>query len=90
MTSPVLDVVAAPQAAQRTIVTPSAPGANRATARELKPMPQAPASMADVFNRPKATGTTPTGERKPAGIGPCTEAVAALGLCTPDTTQRRQ
>jgi hypothetical protein len=89
MKSPVLDAVAAPPAAQRTIVAPSTPGANRA-ARALKPMPQAPATMADVFARPKATDTTPAGERKPAGIGPCTEAVAALGLCTPDTTQRRQ
>lgn len=89
MKSPVLDVVAAPQAAQRTIVAPSTPGANRA-ARELKPLPQAPAPLADIFARPRATGTTPGGERKPAGIGPCTEAVAALGLCTLDTTQRRQ
>jgi len=89
MKSPVLDVVAAPQAAQRTIVAPSPPGANRA-GRALKPMPQVPATMADVFTRPKATETAPSGERKPAGIGPCTEAVVALGLCTPDTTQRRK
>jgi len=90
MKSPALDVVAAPQAAQRTIVAPSSPGANRAAGRALQPMPQAPAPMADIFARPKPIGTTPAGERKPAGIGPCTEAVAALGLCTPDTTQRRK
>lgn len=29
-------------------------------------------------------------EKQTPNIGPCTEAVAALGLCTPDTTPRRQ
>jgi hypothetical protein len=41
--------------------------------------------------QPRTTGVAPgIIERQPARVGPCTEAVAALGLCAPESVQRRE
>lgn len=55
----------------------------QSTARNDAPSSQAAAAVA-------RTSAQPTGSAVPsARLGPCTDAVAALGLCTPDPTQRK-
>jgi hypothetical protein len=76
--APPTPLVIAPAAA------PMLPGASR----EARSAPQVPAAMAEAFKR--APVTAPVAAPKPANLGPCTEAVAALGLCIPESIQRRQ
>jgi hypothetical protein len=84
----VADVAPPGAAAAPAPVVPATPRPRGAT-RERKPVSQAPAPMAEVLTRPKATNPAPVPQRNPAGLGPCTDAVAALGLCTSESTQRR-
>jgi hypothetical protein len=66
--------------------------AQNAVADGVQPGPaasQAPAPKAEIAARPKAINPAPAAPRSPASLGPCTEAVAALGLCSTEPTQRR-
>jgi hypothetical protein len=78
---------AATAAAPRERAAPQ-PGATTAQ-REDRAAAVAPAAGASA---PPRAGEGGTGiERpRPARIGPCTEAVATLGLCNPEPTQRRE
>jgi FtsZ-interacting cell division protein ZipA len=57
----------------------------------VKP-PEAASAVAAAVKRQKTTNAAvrterqPT-ERQPPNLGPCTEAIAALGLCTPEPTR---
>jgi hypothetical protein len=56
---------------------------------EAEPVLLTPAPPAATA-RPRATGAGPSLELQRPRVGPCTEAVAALGLCTPEPAQRRE
>lgn len=57
--------------------------------RENRATPVAPAAGVSVPPRAVESGTG-IERPPPARIGPCTEAVATLGLCKPEPTQRRE
>jgi hypothetical protein len=55
------------------------------------PVTSAAPAAAAASARPRPAETSPGIERPPPPrLGPCTDAVAALGLCTPEPTQRRE
>ena len=60
-----------------------------ASSRETAGPPAAPAIDAVESVRPRFEMNRGL-EKNPPNIGPCTDAVAALGLCTPEPTPRRQ
>jgi hypothetical protein len=78
---------AATAAAPREAAAPQ-PGATT-TPREDRPAAVVPAAGASA---PPRAGEGGTGIERPppARIGPCTEALATLGLCNPEPTQRRE
>lgn len=51
---------------------------------------EAAAAIKAAIARPKATDAGKAGQQEPSRQEACTEAVAALGLCTPAPTQRRE
>jgi hypothetical protein len=61
---------------------PGRPGAEAAVRPELA----APAAAA----RPRRADAGPGIIERPPRVGPCTDAVAALGLCAPESIQRRE
>ena len=68
---------------------PPPTGATTAAQREDRATAVAPAAGASA--PPRAVGSGTGIERPPpARIGPCTEAVATLGLCNPEPNQRRE
>jgi hypothetical protein len=82
---------AAPAAATAAVPREGAalqPGATTAQREDRAP---AVAPAAGV-SAPPRTGEGGTGIERPppARIGPCTEALATLGLCNPEPTQRRE
>jgi len=69
---------------------PPAPAVQRRGARELERPPEAAAAAAVLIPRSQKSGAG-TGIEPPRPLlGPCTEALAALGLCAPELTQRRE
>lgn len=64
-------------------------GGKSAPGRELIESTTPVASNPSDFARARTDASKGIETRTP-NIGPCTEAVAALGLCTPETTPRRQ
>ena len=48
------------------------------------------AAAASAVARPRSAEAGPGVIERPPRVGPCTEAVAALGLCAPEAIQRRQ
>jgi len=52
--------------------------------------PEAAAAAAVLIPRAQTPGAGTRIEPPPPRLGPCTEAVAALGLCAPEPTQRRE
>jgi hypothetical protein len=61
--------------------------------RPRRPAPEARAETVPVpaGPRPSTAGVAPgVIEHQPPRVGPCTEAVAALGLCAPESVQRRE
>jgi len=66
-----------------TLTSPRRPAPEARAPAETVPAPAGP--------RPSTAGVTPgVIERQPPRVGPCTEAVAALGLCAPESVQRRE
>ncbi len=61
-----------------------------ATKPVQKKEPETAAAVEAVIKRPQTTDTGNAGGREPPRPQTCTEAVAALGLCTPKPTQRRE
>jgi hypothetical protein len=55
-----------------------------------KKEPETAAAVEAAIKRPQTTDTGNAGGREPPNPQACTEAVAALGLCTPKPTQRRE
>jgi hypothetical protein len=51
---------------------------------------EAAAAIRAAIVRPEATDAAKAGQREPPRQEACTEAIAALGLCTPTSTQRRE
>jgi len=51
---------------------------------------KAPAETAPVPTGPRPRAGAPGVIEQPPRVGPCTEAVAALGLCAPESAQRRR
>lgn len=84
------DVVAAPAAFSLPGAAPAEPAAARTPARAGGPPAAAAIKAAAVAATPPGAATAPVSTARPiapsppAGIGPCTAAVAALGLCTPE------
>src|SRR6266850_2425224 len=100
-TYPQLSLVLARQPPAAGAETSAGPASPAATLLETSPPETAPADPARAaanqpppgrqpveaaIKRPQATGAGNAGGQEP----PCTEAVAALGLCTPKPTQRRE
>lgn len=73
---------APPARSPGTATGPGRPGAEATVPPELA----APAGAA----RPRRAETGPGIIERPPRVGPCTEAVAALGLCAPEAIQRRE
>lgn len=71
------------------ITAARASGGKSSFAREAIESPAPTASNPSDFARAR-TDASKGLEKQTPNIGPCTEAVAALGLCTPETTPRRQ
>ena len=66
-----------------TLTSPRRPAPEARATAETVPAPTGP--------RPSTAGVPPgVIERQPPRVGPCTEAVAALGLCAPESVQRRE
>jgi hypothetical protein len=65
------------------------PRPTAAAPRENPIVSATPAAAAGALPRPAESGTG-IERPPPAGIGPCTDAVAALGLCTPEPAQGRK
>jgi len=57
---------------------------------DQKKQAEAAAAIKAAIARPEATDAGKAGGQEPPGQEACTEAVAALGLCTPASTQRRE
>ncbi len=60
------------------------------TGRAPERSPEAAAAAAVLVPRAPTPGAGTRIEPPPPRLGPCTEAVAALGLCAPEPTQRRE
>jgi Double zinc ribbon len=60
------------------------------TGRGPERSPEAAAAAAVLVPRSPTPGAGTRIEPPPPRLGPCTEAVAALGLCAPEPTQRRE
>ena len=74
---------AVPRSSGETIPSPRRPAAEARAPAETDPVPAGP--------RPRTAEVAPgIIERQPARVGPCTEALAALGLCAPESVQRRE
>lgn len=67
-----------------TETSPRRPGAEAKAPSE--PAAPVPAAVA----RPRSAGASPGIIERPPRVGPCTDAVAALGLCTSEAIQRRE
>jgi len=61
-----------------------------ATKSVQKKEPEAAAAVEPAIKRRQTTGAGSAGGQEPPRPQTCTEAVAALGLCTPTPTQRRE
>jgi hypothetical protein len=57
---------------------------------DQKKQAEAAAAIKAAIARPEATDAGKAGGQEPPGQEACAEAVAALGLCTPASTQRRE
>jgi hypothetical protein len=62
----------------------------RRTGRGPERSPDAAAAAAVPIPRSQTPGAGTWIEPPPPRLGPCTEAIAALGLCAPEPTQRRE
>ena len=74
------------------IAPPRQESASRPAVVPQREGPVASAAPAAAASAPPRPPETRAGIERPPPprIGPCTEAVAALGLCTPESTQRRE
>ena len=61
-----------------------------ATKSVQKKEPETAAAVEAAIKRPQTTGAGNAGGQEPAHPQTCTEALAALGLCAPKPTQRRE
>jgi hypothetical protein len=57
---------------------------------QVQQAPKAAAARAEGEGRRTTTNVGAGVTRRPPGSGPCTDALAALGLCTPENTQGRK
>lgn len=81
--NPPAEKTAAAIESARAAVPPTAP----ALAASTTPTP--PASAEDAPRSSRRRPSPPVAEKQAPPPGPCTEAIAALGLCTPESTQGR-
>ena len=84
---------APPEEARSAATPPVAPSSSEAiiNARRAAAEAGAPAEAVSAGSRPRTERVAPgVIERQPARVGACTEAVAAVGLCAPESVQRKE